>query len=481
MRRKSKASALLACFIGASVIFGVTQHTDAAPIKDQAAADYLINASQTHWSAQALYILGEENIPEGNLKDTECDSAILCAGPILGITALGQDPRSFAKEDLVAKLLSFSANNQLGDPTYLNDDIFGILALIASGVPSDDASVAGSKTFLLQNQNSDGGFGWIVGSSDVDDTAMAVMALIEAGVSKIDPGVQNAIFYIKQSQNADGGFPYDPVSPWGTNSNANTTAWVMSMAYKLGEDPESESWSKNWNTPAVFLKSLQTPEGWFEYELGGGNALPVDTTAQAAIALAGGSYPVRKIVYTPPAPPSPPPPPPAGMIFPTVPSSGEEEKKELNITEPETKTDDEKEPEEKASEPETLSTKTIFYENGALLKTPDDPTVYIIENGRKRWIPNEIILRLQFPSPRIIEFVEDEVLAQYPEGLEITYPDGVYLIGATNKKAYLIKRGKKYHVRSKEAWARILAQGGISAITVSDEEFIKYETGGMVE
>src|SRR3990167_4637842 len=107
----------------------------------------------------------------------------------------------------------------------------------------------------------------MIGSSDVDDTAMAVMAMLEAGVSLGDTAIQNAVSYIKLSQNADGGFPYDPLSPYGTNSNANTTAWVVSMAYKLGEDPENAAWSNGDNTPVAFLQSLQTQDGWFENEL----------------------------------------------------------------------------------------------------------------------------------------------------------------------------------------------------------------------
>ncbi|MBI4360015.1 MAG: terpene cyclase/mutase family protein [Candidatus Jacksonbacteria bacterium] len=493
MKRKLFASALLALFASATVVV-------AAPSKNQSATAYLKNSAQNHWSTQALAALGEVSIPSDHLKAVSCDSAIQCAGPILGITALSEDPRSFGKEDLVARIVSFAVNGQLGDPANLNDDIFGILALVSAGVSINDTTINDSKTFLLNNQNADGGFGWIIGSSDVDDTAMAVMALLETGVSQTDDAIQNAVSYIKQAQNLDGGFPYDPLSTFGTNSNANSTAWVMSMIYKLGEDPESSSWSKDENNPVAFLQSLQTPEGWFEYELGAGNFLKVDTTAHSAIALAGASYPVRKIVQTPPPPPPPPPSP--GMIIPPSfnsnplpPEDTEEESSEEEEEEDDTSSKDSEENTESAkdeneaeavlNEPETpavLGQKLVVpFADGALLKTPNDPTVYMIEQGRKRWIPNETILRLRFPSPRVIEFVSQETIDEYPEGLEMRYPDQVYLVGETSQKVYLILRGKKYHVRSKEAWRRILSRGDTVSVPVSDREFIKYELGGMVE
>ncbi|HCA66805.1 MAG: hypothetical protein UW39_C0026G0014 [Parcubacteria group bacterium GW2011_GWC2_44_17] len=480
MRRQSH----LAFFAIIAIATGLVTPLRAAPSKNQLASLYLRNAPQNYWSTQALYVLGEEDIAEDHLKEAKCDFAIACAGPILGIAALGRDPRSFAKEDLVAKLLSFSANNQLGDPQTLNDDIFGILALIAAGVSADDSAILQSKTFILNNQNSDGGFGFMIGSSDVDDTAMAVMAMLEAGVSLGDTAIQNAVSYIKLSQNADGGFPFDPLSPYGTNSNADTTAWVVSMLYKLGEDPESAAWSKVGNTPIAFLQSLQTPDGWFESEKNVENAFKVNTTSYTAIALAGASYPVRKIVYTPPAPP-PPPPPPAGMIIPPTftnsPAIPEDTSEERDTEDNE----DKKEPEPLPEEPSAtavLGQKLVApFTDGTLVKQENDPTVYMIEHGRKRWIPNETILGLRFPSPRRIEFASRENLDSYPEGLEIGYPDEVYLTIEAGKKIFLISRGKKYHLRSGETWTRIRARGDAVVVAVGEAELSHYETGGIVE
>jgi hypothetical protein len=123
----------------------------AAPVKNDQAAVYLTNALQNYWTSQALYVLGKAQISDSHLRSASCSSAIQCAGPIMGITALGEDPRVFASNDLVAQLSSFYSNGQLGELSLLNDDIFGILALRAAAVPASDAIILDSKKYLLNN------------------------------------------------------------------------------------------------------------------------------------------------------------------------------------------------------------------------------------------------------------------------------------------------------------------------------------------
>ncbi len=465
----------------------------AAPVKNEAARNYLANADQNYWSTQALYVLAESQISDSHLRSVSCSSAIQCAGPIMGIAALGQDPRVFASNDIVAQLSSFHSNGQLGDMSLLNDDIFGILALRAAGVSVSDAIISDSKNYLLNNQNIDGGFGFMLGASDVDDTAMAITALIEAGVDTANNAITKAIQYINDAQNDDGGFPYDPVSPYGTDSNANSTAWVVSMIYKIGQNPEYGDWIKNGQNPVTYLQSLQTSEGWFEYQKNQGNFLPIDTTAQVAIALAGASYPVRKITYTIPIPP-----PPAGMIFPggssapvippvinapdikksepETPDSDSEAVKKNDDAEPETEL--EKEPSKEAQSQEEPDAARP-YPDGSLLKTKNNPTVYLIENGRKRWIPNEDILKLSFALYEI-DIVEQSVLELYPEGLAVSYPDGVYLKERETRKVYRIKNGKLYHILSLNTWHIIQNSKHPFVANVDAKELQGFILGGVV-
>ncbi len=239
----------------------------------------------------ALAVAGK-SVDISFLRSFSSDTVIDYAKPMLALTAAGEDPRTYPDEDWGAKMKSFAGENQLGDPDFLNDDIWGILALRSAGVPVSDRVIQNSKTFLLQNQNDDGGWAWNVGGdSDTNDTAGAIMALLEVGMIKSDTAIQKAILYLKSAQNDDGGFPYDPQSPWGTDSDGNSTAWGIMAINKLGEDPKSSTWTKNPN-PVDFLLSLQDENGEFWWMPG---SKGFGATTDAVIALIGKSFPVNSI------------------------------------------------------------------------------------------------------------------------------------------------------------------------------------------
>lgn len=255
---------------------------------------YLKTKSPSPWITMALVAAGE--IPDVDyLKSTAGAKATDYEAPILALTAAGKDPRTFPNENLVQKLKSFYVSGQIGDASILNDDIFGILALVSAGEAVNDAVVEGAKNFVLQNQNADGGWSFAIGSSsDTNMTAMAIMALLETGLPKTDPAIAKAIGYLKSAQNSDGGFPYDPQSPWGTASDASSDAWVIAAINKLGE--ESEDWAKNGHNPKEHLLTLQDSAGFFHYQEGTGeDSFSPVTTSYAAVGLTGKYYPVAKI------------------------------------------------------------------------------------------------------------------------------------------------------------------------------------------
>jgi hypothetical protein len=256
---------------------------------------YLEQHAENPWSTMALSVLGKTNIPTGYLKNISSDNAIGLASPILALTAVNKDPRSFGPEDYIAKLKTFYTQNQLGDPTLLNDDAFGILALISAGEKTDNEIILASKNFILQNQNQDGGWGIIVNSaSNTNMTAAAIVSMVSAGTPDSDTAVTKALGYLQNSQNDDGGFPYDPKSKFGTESDSSSTAWVIWALNSLKIKPET--WSKNNNNPVTYLESNQTSQGYFKFQ----NNSPEDsfspiTTAYAAIALAGKTLPINII------------------------------------------------------------------------------------------------------------------------------------------------------------------------------------------
>jgi hypothetical protein len=218
-------------------------------------------------------------------KTTDYEAAILA------LAAAGKNPGTFPDTDFVAALKTFHTDGQIGYATILNDDIFGVLALIAAGEPASDTVVQDAKNFILSNQNSgDGGWSFAVGGgSDTNMTAMAIMALLEAGVSKTDSHITNAVNYLKSAQNNDGGFSYDPQSPYGTSSDASSDAWVISVIYKLGENPAN--WTKSGNNPISHLLSLQVQQGYFDDGFGDSQFTAI-STSYAVIALSGKYYPV---------------------------------------------------------------------------------------------------------------------------------------------------------------------------------------------
>jgi membrane-bound inhibitor of C-type lysozyme len=288
---------------GASVLL-LAFSTPASLYADTAGAvSYLETHQGSAWVSMALSASGGSPDTEF-LRSASGTSAIDFEAPILAITASGNDPRTFSSDNLVEKLRSFYTDGQIGDPTLLNDDIFGILALISSGVTASEDEIAETRGFLLQHQNADGGWAFQVGgASDTNTTAAAVMALLASGSGSSDPAIENALVYLHGAQNTNGGFPYDPESSWGTDSDASSDAWVI-MALNAARSSPS-SWATDGGTPQDSLLSFQSGEGYFQYQTGTGeDAFSPVTTAYAVLALQNQTLPVRIV-----APVSPPPPP----------------------------------------------------------------------------------------------------------------------------------------------------------------------------
>ncbi len=261
---------------------------------DSASVAYLKSKPLSPWSIMALSASGEEPSLD-SLKTVSGEKAIELEAPILALTSAGKDPRTFGSADLVTKLKGFYDGTQLGEAGILNDDIFGLLALLASGEKTSDATVAGIKNFILSKQNEDGGFSFAVGgTSDTNTTAGAIMALRAFGVPPSEKALTDAVTYLTSAQNDDGGFPYDPKSSWGTASDASSDAWVMMAVKAMGSDVSS--WEKGGKTPAMHLATLKQEAGFYLYQEGGqeDSFTPV-TTAYALLALSGKTLPVRVI------------------------------------------------------------------------------------------------------------------------------------------------------------------------------------------
>lgn len=202
---------------------------------------------------------------------------------VLAIVAAGENPRAFGGIDYIAKLLGFYDGNQIGDPALLNDDFWGIPALISVG--EGQQIVPNSVAFIKSKQNADGGWGWAVGgASDADNTAAAVSALIAAGEPAGSQIISKALGYIKTQQQNNGGFLSEG------NTNAGGDAWVIRAIRDAGQSPVSSDWQQASTTSLGHLLSLQDTDGAFKWTAAL-RSNPEWMTAYAVPALLGKPYP----------------------------------------------------------------------------------------------------------------------------------------------------------------------------------------------
>ncbi len=257
--------------------------------------------SQSAWVIMAIAAAGEDpntwNAGGDSVVDylaanaSSASSATDYARMILAATAADQDPANFGGLDLVSLLEAEYDGTQIGSTTALNDDAWGIMALIAAGKSTTDTIVVNSAVYITSNQNTDGGWGWAVGqASDADSTASPIMALIAAGEPQSSVVIQNALTFIKTQQMPSGGF-----DSWGS-TNADTDAWVISALAAAGEDPTGTAWTTtSGNNPVDDLVSFQIADGSYEWQASNPGVTPMKTTAVSVVALAGESYPVKII------------------------------------------------------------------------------------------------------------------------------------------------------------------------------------------
>jgi hypothetical protein len=235
----------------------------------------------------------ESNIPSEPSSATDWETRILA------IVATGGDPTNYGGVNYVTNLESFydltdkQMSDKSGDICSLNDDIFGLLAEIATGNTSSTQIKQSVLDFLISKQDpSDGGFGysapgcaWYSTSSDM--TGAAIQAMVAAknnGLTNpdLDTSIDRAKNYLLANQSLDGGYGY-----YGS-SDTDTTGWVL-MAFNVLDmkDSTSSANAKNW------LVSQQSPSdgGFLAFDYGlNASVSNSTTTAQAITALSGKSW-----------------------------------------------------------------------------------------------------------------------------------------------------------------------------------------------
>ncbi|MGI8420224.1 MAG: prenyltransferase/squalene oxidase repeat-containing protein [Candidatus Levyibacteriota bacterium] len=206
---------------------------------------------------------------------------------ILAITASGKDPYNFGGVNYVQNLESYNTNSQLGVTTQINDDIFGLLALVSAGSSASMQAKQDAFNFILSHQGTDGGFSWsTTGITDVDDTAAALQALVAAKnsgmtASTLETAITNAKVYILAAKNTDGGF----ASVKGDVSNTSTTSWAI-MALSAAGDTGADITNAD-----AYMRGNQEENGSFKWQPS--STGETFTTSYAVLALTGKYWPVK--------------------------------------------------------------------------------------------------------------------------------------------------------------------------------------------
>jgi energy-coupling factor transport system substrate-specific component len=248
------------------------------------------------WAAMGIAAAGRSPLTVSRNGHTVIDSIDAEAGTlsgagdlertILALHACGVSVHSLPGGDPVKRLLAFRAPD--GSFGHLaNLTAFGVLALRAAGYGPRSAGVSAAGSWLVRQQDSDGGFGFATrgGGSDVDDTA-AVMQALAAAAPRRAAVLARAFAYLRRAQNLDGGFSEQT----GGSSNAQSTAWAIQGLIAAGRDPARVRRAGSASPPA-YLQSLVMGDGSVRYSRTGAQT-PVWVTAQVLTALAGRTLPV---------------------------------------------------------------------------------------------------------------------------------------------------------------------------------------------
>lgn len=296
-------------FIHPAPLWATDQETVSAGLPAAVAFLQTHVSDSPEWAAMALAAAGQSaaDIP---ISDSTDGVATDLARRILAGAAAGRHV-DFLADQLAALIV----NGRVGTDTYMNDDIFTILALRAAGRDPQTGPLHDLIQSITTVQRSDGGWGvTTLSRSDVDDTAAAVEAMVSAGAPTSIP---TAIQFLHTQQNPDGGFPFRQ----GSTSNSASTAWAISAI--LADGGSMGEWRVGGSSPMDMLWTLQQPDGGFTWQPGGSTGMEL-LTSYAVIALSGKSLPLAVPPPPPPAiepPPVPPPTPPSGPVQETPPAT----------------------------------------------------------------------------------------------------------------------------------------------------------------
>jgi len=195
------------------------------------------------------------------------------------------DPADFAGRDLILQLQSAYDEETGSYGGNILDQALVMVALFDAGQPVPEKAAQ----FLLNHQTDDGAWALFgdtaAGTGDTNTTALAIQALLITG-HRDDIG--EAFAYFRRVQNDDGGFPYQAPSEYGTDTDANSTAYVLQAL--LAADEPLGLWASTGTDPLGALVALQDPDTGAFFWKGSVPSANLLATAQAIPAIAGHAF-----------------------------------------------------------------------------------------------------------------------------------------------------------------------------------------------
>ena len=179
---------------------------------------------------------------------------------VIALSALGEDPRSFAGFDIVSPLTDFEKTVWQG----INGPVWALIALDCCGYGGDEIRLSYIGHILSLEKE---GGGWSLSSSstegDVDVTAMVITSLAPyRDRSEVRGAVERGLTLLSDAQNERGGY-----SSFGVE-NSESAAQVLTAMSSLAIPYTDERFVKNTNTIPDYLKTYLRSEGGFAHEAG---------------------------------------------------------------------------------------------------------------------------------------------------------------------------------------------------------------------
>lgn len=116
--------------------------------------------------------------------------------------------------------------------------------------------------------------------------------------------------------------------------------------------------------------------------------------------------------------------------------------------------------------------------DGDLIKTANNPNIYILENGQRRLIPSPLVFEMRYRWNDIITVSEFE-MGFYPFGETVPFPDGMLV--RDNNSVYVIENAQKRPVAHSTVF-KALNYKWSNVVWPSDYKFVLslYPTGEMI-